>query len=1469
MNMKCRAVAGLYSMLLLPALAWGQSPATYLPDGTVIYPNGVGFINSEGIAEYQSFHPRPKPRRPRARSWRIVDERGHLTVLYEHGFGYFDENGTAVYEPYAPGRLVRPGGLMGGRQPFALVQGVADLEIRKSGGNSAPPKPSTPKPAPSPQNPTISAPSSLSWQDYVHIIRAGVELFEQPDPVTPDYTGLRAIAETVGNDPANLTGEYNVQFTQFPGLGTPQTASLLVRLEAPQTIFMFVSDGKNYLQGIMAGGVIPGSSPNVTYQGDLKDSGGKTVTHVLILLGSNGIDLVIMPANGTPGTAHLQPTLTEASHASTNSGDTVDPISTASGELLAGPFVDLDLGGPLPLVFRRTYGALGALTGTSPLGYNWMSNFDPYVTINGNLAVVVLEGGGSASFQLNGNTYATVFPARMAYQLVKNANGYRYFDPESELIHTFDTMGRLIRIEDRNGNALTLTRSGSLGLPSQISDGLGRSFTFTYSSAGRLTKVQDQSGRSVSYSQDAQTDLVSVTDADGNTTNFSYFGNQLTKTTRPRGNVPYTQTFNPLTGSTVAQTDSFGNTTAISYVAGGKPGNTVVTDPLGRSTTFNYPSLVDLSSFTDAAGQSASYTYDALHRPLSFTDRLGNPTLVTYDAASGYVASIKDAQGNTTTFTYQSQVQGDFTFYNLAQITYADRTTEIFTYDGSGNVLKATNRAGKTSTFTYNSRGQVLTETNEAGGVTTYTYNSDATLATSKLPSGDVTMYSYDNLMRLAKIQHADNTSVGFTRDAVDQVLSTTDERGKVTKLAYDLNNNFQSLTDPLSQTSKLTYDTDDLPIATTDPLGNTTKLQYDPLGSATAITNAAGEKTTLAYDNLERLKSVADPAGKGPSYTYDAEGRLASVTDAVGNKWSIQVNKNGQPTKLTSPLSETTALSYDGLNRVTGITDALSRNTSVSYEHRGLPTSLAAPGGLTTSLEWGDLPLLKSVTDPNGNRWSITRDTLGRVTSAADPLGQTLAYKYDARSRVSSVASLTDSVQITYDPAGNVSQAKYSDGDTLSYTYDDDNRLTGGTGLALSYDAAGRVIASNGLKIARDAVGRISSITHAPGKTVTYKYDKRGLISSATDWAGGSIAFTFDDAHRLVSLTRSNGVVTEYTYDADGRVTSITEAGADSMLSSIGLTRDAIGRVTSASRNVPQDAALSGAALSFSYDAANQISGDTYDSRGRLTNDISGAKYEWSASSRLLSYSRPDGSASFTYDALGQRISRTSSGSTVNYVLNYATVLPTVATVQSGGSDITYYVYTPGGALLYSVDAASGTHRFYAFDDTGATLFLTDDKGAITDTYGVSPYGELITAGASNKTNNPFIWQGQLGVMHEPATSLYYARFRYYDSASSRFLSRDPVFSPAPRQVNPYQYAAGNPVANGDPSGLKTQVSAPQASHVEAPDVVGLLCILLLTWGGGGESGMSTIDPPTLQNDDFQPVPPLHSVVNDLSSIP
>jgi RHS repeat-associated protein len=490
-----------------------------------------------------------------------------------------------------------------------------------------------------------------------------------------------------------------------------------------------------------------------------------------------------------------------------------------------------------------------------------------------------------------------------------------------------------------------------------------------------------------------------------------------------------------------------------------------------------------------------------------------------------------------------------------------------------------------------------------------------------------------------------------------------------------------------------------------------------------------------------------------------------------------------------------------------------------IGYDGHGLPQSTTLPLSISASMKRDPLGNITQLTDPNGNAWSQGFDKMGRLTSSTDPLGQTRSYTYDGRQRISSVTFPLGSAQYNYDAAGNLTSKVYSDSTELDYAYDANRRLSGGTGVAITRDAAGRVTQSNGLAVARDDAGRIASVTYSAGKSVTYSYDQRGLLSAIADWVGGTTSFIYDDARELTSMTLPNGVREDYTYDANGRLATMQASLSGAVIASIALRRDGAGRVTSADRSAPQVPDIAGS-MTQQVDAAQQSSLGTYDAMGRELSD-SARQYTWDLASRLSSYTADSGSVSFTYDALGQRLSRAAAGTTQSYVWNYATSLPTVATVQTGGADQRYYIWRPDGSLLGSVDAVSGARQFFHFDETGSTMFLSDDNGQVTDTYAMTPYGESVLQ--TGLTDNPFTWQGRYGVMQESGTNLFYIRARYYDGSTMRFLSRDPRMSASPREVNPYAYAMGNPMRFHDVTGAApTEIGAPAKPPSPGPPQTG-----------------------------------------------
>ena len=711
-----------------------------------------------------------------------------------------------------------------------------------------------------------------------------------------------------------------------------------------------------------------------------------------------------------------------------NAGTIGDPVSSATGEVYEET-VDSTLGGALPLRFMRYYASFLKSSGvSSALGDNWMHNFDARLALDGASATVTLFRGKRFRFTRVDGVWELNSPRRLSYQLVLQGGEYLFLDARENLIYAFSLAGRLLRIEDRNGNALTLDSSSELG-PAQVSDSLGRSLTFTYAD-DKLTLVQDQTGRSVLFNHTGD-ELTSATDANGGVTTYEYTtrGERtalLTAKTLPAGNTPFTQEFDD-EGRVIRQGDSRGNPTSIDYDTP-TTGTTTITDPLSNSSLHRHVNVAQLATYTDPAGERSLRNYDAENRLTLSRDRLDDSIRVTYHQPSGRQASSTDALGNATTYSYQEQTQGAFTFFNLTRIDYADGASLSATHDARGNVLTLTDQDGRVRAFTYNVRGQQLTETNPAAGQTRFSYNADGTLASARPPSGEMTAFSYDEEKRLSMITNPDGTTRTFAYDDNDNLLNQTDERGGAGGASYDQNNQLTSLTDAEDNTVSLEYDDDQRTSRFIDPSGAATPLEYDEAGRISRVTAPTGEVVAFTFDALNRLTSLADCEGHGLDFTYDAEGVLSSVADGVGRTWSLASDKRGRITRITSPLGRNFDFTYDRRNRRSSFSNPLAEVTAYTRDARGLLTGVMLPGDVSASFERNELGRVSGITDPGGNLWSRSYDAQGRLTSTTDPLGRVAAYEYDSRDRVAGITFPEGEVTFTYDEAGEVTRAAYSD---------------------------------------------------------------------------------------------------------------------------------------------------------------------------------------------------------------------------------------------------------------------------------------------------------------------------------------------------------------------------------------------------------------------------------------------------------
>jgi len=156
--------------------------------------------------------------------------------------------------------------------------------------------------------------------------------------------------------------------------------------------------------------------------------------------------------------------------------------------------------------------------------------------------------------------------------------------------------------------------------------------------------------------------------------------------------------------------------------------------------------------------------------------------------------------------------------------------------------------------------------------------------------------------------------------------------------------------------------------------------------------------------------------------------------------------------------------------------------------------------------------------------------------------------------------------------------------------------------------------------------------------------------------------------------------------------------------------------------------------------------------------------------------------------------MSKAVSGTTTQFTWNPAGGLPALLQDKAGAANPTSYIYGPGGLPVEQIDPSGAAH-FYHHDQLGSTRAISSATGVSEDTYTYDPYGN-VTASTGTVTN-PFQFSGEY---KDAESGLTYLRARYYDPATTQFISRDPLVA---LTRSPYGYVAGNPLNATDPSGL------------------------------------------------------------------
>jgi len=426
----------------------------------------------------------------------------------------------------------------------------------------------------------------------------------------------------------------------------------------------------------------------------------------------------------------------------------------------------------------------------------------------------------------------------------------------------------------------------------------------------------------------------------------------------------------------------------------------------------------------------------------------------------------------------------------------------------------------------------------------------------------------------------------------------------------------------------------------------------------------------------------------------------------------------------------------------------------------------------------------------------------MDRLKTRTDALGRQETYGYDLSGNLNVFTDRKNQQStFTYDALNRRIGAGFGDGSSVSFTYDSVGRLSSALDSVVGridfvYDTLDRLIqeitAQGSIAYAYDALGRRMTMTANGQQPVSYGYDAASRLVQVQQGAL-VVGIGYDAASRRTSLTYPNGTNTGYSYDFASRLTNIAHNGPGGVIESLTYTYDAAGnrinlaRANSAATNLP-------AAVQAAYDAANEqiqfsTATLTYDANGNLTNDGTNT-YTFDARNRLTAISGGV-SASFSYDALGRRISKTANGGTTSYLYDGKNIVQ-----ESGASGIANYLRS------LTIDEPfvrqSSSNEFYHADALGTVLSLTGQTGAVQTSYNYEAFGKTTIGGASS---NLFQYTGR----ENDGTGLYYYRARYYSPTLNRFIQGDPLGQAG--GLNLYEYVQGNPLNFVDPLGLTTEV--------------------------------------------------------------
>jgi RHS repeat-associated protein len=966
-----------------------------------------------------------------------------------------------------------------------------------------------------------------------------------------------------------------------------------------------------------------------------------------------------------------------------------------------------------------------------------------------------------------------------------------------------DQFGDIVSQVDAYGNLTTIQRDPN-GLPQTVTQpppAAGQAALVTAISHDTMGNETSATGAMPSYGTwtfNAFGEWATFTDSTGKewTRSFDISGDVLTESDPLNNQVSWTyDTYgHPLTMTTPAPNNAVGTVTT-QYFYDADERLIKILWPDGSTQLFGWNADDRQTSFTDENSHTTLANLDVLGRTVSVTNAAGGVTSETYDK-NGNVLTTSDEMLDVTTNLWNARDE-------LVQQTLPDP-------DGSGPLVSPV------LAFTYSATGKELTETDGLGRTSARSYDKLDRLTTETLPDPDgsgplvspVITIGYDNDSRKMSQQ----TALGTTAWA----YANADER-LVTSVTSPDPDGSGPLTAPVAQTG---YDADGRSVTSVDAMNHTITTTLNADGETTATTDNLNHTTPYVLGHLGELLTTADALSHSTSDEYDSRYRLIQTTAADGGITQITLDPAGNRVALVDPANNRTTWTLDQLNRP--VTETNSSGTT---------TTAFDPSSEITSIQDAD-GRVRDFTHDNLHRLTAENWMSGTTIVAA------MIYGYDAANQLVSASDANSAYAFGYDNDGNVLTTdnngtpgvpdvllassydtmgdRTSLGATIagtadllnSYTYDADQRLTM---LQQQGQSGGNAVSSKEVDLAYNALGQFTTIADfnylngGPRLDIAtggYSYDTGNRLTGLayTSNAGGNhidaFGWGYDAANNVTSFSTNSGTAT-YGNDVTNQLTSASYTGTNQPANEAYSFDKNGNRTMSGYSTGSNNLITSDGTFNYQHDAdGNQTV------RTRISNTYATdheTTFAWDYRNRLTDVEYFDNNNVLTKHVhyvygvfdhlLATEVDTTGSGSynqIEHYVLDVSPEIPSAGVpgaalaqplLQFNGNGAPTIRYLEAlNEIFAEGDIASLTQGdvpdFILTDNLGTVRYVVDQSGTVIDKIDYNSFGQI-----SNESN-PAIhhFAGYTGGHIDPTTGSINDDHRWYDPATGRFLSEDPL---------------------------------------------------------------------------------------------